>query len=214
MNTDRIYSVLVPTIRPIVRATNRPRIAQFEAAPLAARRVVFLGDSITQGGFWDAWFPELLTLNRGVNGDTTTDVIHRLDSAIFKPAAVSLLIGTNDLHGKPRERILSGISDRTHEIINRIQDASPDTTILLNSVLPRTAHLAARIQELNAHYRTIAQKTGATYVDLWPALADGLALHKEYTQDNLHLVSAGYRAWTGVLRPHLAPFAVSGPGEK
>jgi lysophospholipase L1-like esterase len=45
------------------------------------------------------------------------------------------------------------------------------------------------------------------YVDLWAALAKDQALHKEFTRDNLHLTAEGYRAWSDVLRPHLAAYS-------
>jgi lysophospholipase L1-like esterase len=210
MNTDRIFLVLVPLIRPFVKSAARTRRNQFEAAPLVEGRVVFLGDSITQGGFWDAWFPELPSLNRGINGDTTEDVLDRLDGSIFKPKAVSLLVGTNDLHGAKRLHDPAGIALRVREIVRRIQQAAPEATILLNSVTPRTSYFAPRIRSLNDRYRTIAAETGIVYVDLWPALADSNgALKKDFTTDNLHLIAPGYRAWTDVLRPHLTPLEAS-----
>ena len=41
--------------------------------------VLFLGDSITAHGDWQTWFPDVNTLNFGVGGDTTDDIIARLD---------------------------------------------------------------------------------------------------------------------------------------
>ena len=53
----------------------------------------------------------------------------------------------------------------------------------------------------------LAQRHGATYVDLWPVFADAAgAIRKELTKDNLHLSTAGYLAWADVLRPHLRRF--------
>ncbi len=209
MNTDRIYLVLVPLLRPVTTTAARRRREQFEGTPLPPGRVVFLGDSITAGGLWECWFPELPTCNRGINGDTTEDVARRLGSAINEPAAVSLLIGTNDLHGSRRLHDLDGIARRARDIVAGIRRRAPETTVILNSVLPRTPHFAPRIQSLNERYRQVAAETDSTYLDLWPALADARgALRREYTVDNLHLTPPGYRAWSDVLRPHLAPFAV------
>src|SRR5919107_3626071 len=63
--------------------------------------VVFLGDSITQGwgGGLGAAFPGVKIANRGISGDTTRGVLIRLqeDVLALEPAAVVLLIGTNDL---------------------------------------------------------------------------------------------------------------------
>jgi lysophospholipase L1-like esterase len=208
MNSDRVYLVLVPLLRPLVDAINAERKDQFRAAPLVPGNVVFLGDSITQRGFWDAWFPTLPTLNRGIDGDTTGNILGRLDEAILAPVAVNLLVGTNDLHGPRHLRDLDGIASRTTEIVHRIQQAAPDAVVFLNSVMPRTPLLAGRIRSLNDRYRRIATATGASYVDLWPALANPAGgLRKEFTSDNLHLRAPGYRAWTDVLRPHLERFA-------
>ena len=145
---------------------------------------------------WDAWFQQLPALNRGISGDTTEDILARLDSAIDQPAAVSLLIGTNDLHSLPMLRDLDGVASRLREILRRIQEAAPDTPIFLNSVMPRTAWFAPRLKDLNERYRRIAEQMGVTYVDLWPALAKDDALRKEFSYDNLHLSAEGYRAWS------------------
>ncbi len=208
VNTDRIYLVLVPTIRPLVAAAAKRRLRSFQAESPTDKRVLFLGDSITQGGQWDALFPELSTLNRGINGDTTEDVRARLDEAIQNPVAVSLLIGTNDLHTYRRLKNPDGIVARTEKIIQRIRATAPDAQIFINSITPRTLFFAPRIRALNVRLADVAQRTGSTYVDLWPALADEEgALRKEFTADNLHLLPAGYEAWRDVLRPHLEPFA-------
>ncbi|GIF13781.1 GDSL-type esterase/lipase family protein [Actinoplanes teichomyceticus] len=207
MDTDKIYSILVPVIRPAVRRTGAQRRRMFDAMRPPTARVVFLGDSITEHGWWDELFPELPTVNRGIGGETTSDLLERLDDAIQSPLAVSLLIGTNDLHGPRRGRDISGIAQRTEHIVRRIRQRAPEAPLLLNSVLPRTG-FAARIKQLNEHYRRIAADNGAVYVDLWPTFADqNENLRREYTKDNLHLLPAGYLAWAQVLRPHLAPVA-------
>src|ERR671918_2340509 len=65
------------------------------------KAVVFLGDSITQGwgGGLGAAFPGVKVANRGISGDTTRGVLIRLreDVLALDPAAVVILIGTNDL---------------------------------------------------------------------------------------------------------------------
>lgn len=208
VNTDRVYLVLVPTIRPLVVAAAKRRLRSFEAEPTTEGRVLFLGDSITQAGHWDELFPELSTLNRGINGDTTEDVLARLGEALQSPVAVSLLIGTNDLHTSRRLKDPATIVARVEQIIARIRASAPDAQIFLNSITPRTPLFAPRIRAINKQYAALAQRSGSTWVDLWPALADDNdALRKEFTSDNLHLLPAGYEAWRDVLRPLLDSFA-------
>jgi hypothetical protein len=60
--------------------------------------IAFVGDSITADGSWADWFPDRKVHNLGVAGDTTDELVARLDSVVdADPDAVALLIGTNDL---------------------------------------------------------------------------------------------------------------------
>ena len=207
MNTDKLYLTFVPLIRRVIEPGRRARREHFEAAPPVPGMVVFLGDSITHRGLWDAYLPHLPGINRGIDGDTTEDVLDRLESSIVAPAVVSLLIGTNDLHGDRRLRDVPAIAARTRRIVERIRETAPEAEILLNSVMPRTALLAPTIRALNDLYRQVAADTGCTYIDLWPALASGDDMRRAYTKDGLHLTPAGYLAWADVLRPHLERFS-------
>ena len=208
VTTDHLFSLLVPVIRPlVVGRIGAARRRYFEGLPASPGQVVLLGDSITEQGKWSDLFPELRTANRGIGGESTADLLERLHCGIFQPKAVSLLIGTNDLHGPRDQRALAGITQRADEIVGRLRDELPSAVLFLNSITPRTPYFTDRIQTLNASYRDIAQNHGAAFVDLWPTMADDAgAIHKELTKDNLHLSPAGYRAWADVLRPHFAPF--------
>jgi lysophospholipase L1-like esterase len=209
MNSDRIYSLLTPMMRRLVKdRMGATRRRHFEAVPVPKGRVLFLGDSITEGGLWSDLFPELPTTNRGIGGEATYDLLERLDATINDPLAVSLMIGTNDLHGPREKRDTTQIVERTDEIVRRIHAAAPDALILVNSILPRTEHFAAELRTVNVGYRQVAERHGTEYVDLWPAFADDSGAVKQgLTRDNLHLTPDGYLAWAEVLRPYLKPFA-------
>ena len=191
-----------------MRSTQAKREALFEGESPAPGRVVFLGDSITEWTAWDDWFPELATTNRGIGGQAICDVMARLDTAVVAPRAISLMIGTNDLHGLGNSSKVPEIAEQMRALVQRIRSMAPTAALLINSVTPRSAFFRDRIISLNEHYRRIADENGATFVDLWPALAgpDG-AIRPELTADGLHLSHAGYGAWVEVLRPHLAAFA-------
>jgi lysophospholipase L1-like esterase len=197
----------------VLALTRGPAARRREAfrIPAPSGRVLFLGDSITEEALWDELFPDLPVLNRGIAGDTTLDLLVRLDDAVNEPRLVSLLIGTNDLHGPRRRRSLDQIAGRCHEIVLRIRERAPGADVLLNGLMPRTAHYADRLQALNVRYRAIAADTGAVFVDVWPALADAAGeLRSEYTRDHLHLTASGYRAWAGALRPHVEAVGQAG----
>ena len=180
------------------------RRLQFAEVGVPADRIVFLGDSISEFGLWDEWFPDRPVLNRGIGGETSAQVLARLDTAISEPQAVFLLIGTNDLAaGVSEDQIVRNV----RSILQGIEDRAPGTPVFLQSVMPRTADFRAEIETLNSRYRRLAKSFAAhvQYVDLWPDLVDETGcLKKEYTLDRLHLNGAGYRAWVDILRPWVA----------
>ncbi|MFE3030016.1 GDSL-type esterase/lipase family protein, partial [Nocardia tengchongensis] len=134
------------------------------------------------------------------------DLRARLDTAIDAPAAIFLLIGTNDLGlGETPGRV----AEKLRRLVEEIRERAPHAPLHLQSVMPRKAKFAERIRELNAAAWQIAAEADAAYIDLWPALADSNgALRPEFTRDGLHLSGEGYAAWIDVLRPHVAAVAV------
>jgi len=194
-----------PVVRRFVAPHTKMRCEQFEALPKVPGRVVFLGDSITSGGIWDEWFPEIPNQNRGIAGDTVGGVLDRLDSAIHEPKAVSLLIGTNDLSGLGRSHRVDDIADQMDEVLSRIRSMAPDAPILVNGVMPRSKSLADDIERLNVRYRHLATKHDTVFIDLWPSfVGSDRSLRKDLTGDGTHLNGAGYGVWVDILRPHLA----------
>jgi lysophospholipase L1-like esterase len=72
---------------------------ELKKQPAESKRVVFMGDSITD--FWrlDQYFPGKPYVNRGVGGQTTPQMLVRMypDVIDLKPAAMIVLAGTNDI---------------------------------------------------------------------------------------------------------------------
>lgn len=173
-------------------------------------QVVFVGDSITQDYPLSEHFPERVTYNRGIGGDTTVGLSRRMDESVFdlEPEKVVLLIGTNDLallHSTPDE-----VASRIAEIVSAIRTRLPKTRILLESVYPvrPDAGQATREGRSNADIRAINAKIsslpGIHYVDLHSLLADSEGrLRAEFTVEGLHINQAGYFLITETLRPLL-----------
>ena len=74
------------------------RVSLFRSLPQTTGDIVFLGNSITDGGEWTEMFADPKVKKRGISGDSTSGVLNRLDEVYNrKPAKVFLLIGVNDL---------------------------------------------------------------------------------------------------------------------
>lgn len=191
-------------IKLFLSKVQQQRLSQFEALHPLVRPgdIVLLGDSITEGGAWHEWFPGLPLRNRGIGGDTTDGVLARLHHALNEPSKVFLLIGTNDVTMRVSDEDIVANLDR---IVATIRRTCPETAVFVQSLLPRKAKQAAHLQRLNGEYARVAERHGATFIDLWPAFANGEGqLRSEFTNDSLHLLGPGYAAWVPLLQPHLA----------
>lgn len=177
--------------------------------------VVFLGDSITQGWGDDLQgaFPGLKIANRGISGDTTRGVLIRLqdDVLALQPAAIVLLIGTNDIEEKAEpETIAANLRLILGAIRHHAQQRQlPPLPVVLCQVFPSAASKArpaSTIRHLNDLYAALVKgDPNVTFVETWPLFANpnGDAKPEEFP-DLLHPNAAGYSKWAAALRPILA----------
>ncbi len=172
--------------------------------------VVFLGDSITQGwgGGLGAAFPGVKVANRGISGDTTRGALIRLreDVIAVNPAAVVLLIGTNDLEEGAAPEVAAGNLKLILAALERHDRRMP---IILCQVFPSSAtkkRPAVQIKALNTLYlATVKNDPQVIYLETWPLFADaaGDAIADEFP-DLLHPNEVGYAKWAAALRPIFA----------
>lgn len=192
------------------RAKNIQRRAQFaERKQQDQDSLVFVGDSITEG--WRTLEQDFADLgvkvaNRGIGGDTTPNLVHRLQDDVLslKPRGLVLLIGTNDLGERTSpEQIVANIA----EIHARIRAQYPAIPMALCLVMPRRADYAERIKDVNARLIEFAKPDPRmTVCDTFTPLAqeDGTSKPEAYNADRLHLNPAGYAAWRAALHPIVA----------
>lgn len=176
----------------------------FHRYPVNKGDIVFVGDSITDGGAWEELLPGVPLKNRGINADTTIGVLNRINDILCcNPRAVFLLIGTNDLpwyEYRSNDAIL-----RTYaQILDKCRQLSPDTKVFVQSILPRKRAYAKRIQGLNAQIQQLSTLFDCTFIDLFPSFADANGeLQAEITNDHLHLMAPGYSRWVEILNPYI-----------
>ncbi|HEX3794088.1 MAG TPA: GDSL-type esterase/lipase family protein [Acidimicrobiales bacterium] len=177
-------------------------ISEFERMPVRPGDIVFLGDSITHMGTWDEWFPDRPVRNFGISGDKTAGVLKRVGQVSHEPAAVFLMIGTNDVgEGESAAATVKNVEG----IVAAIRAQCPNATLYVQGVLPRTLALAPLIHAVNDGYRAAAEGAGALYVDWHDAFSDDHdAIRPEFSDDELHLSPAGYVQWVSLLAPLVA----------
>lgn len=75
----------------------RDKVAWYQANP-ASGRIVILGDSLVWRGKWNQELPNCDIVMRGVEWETTTGLLARIDEIIRVGAEIAVvMVGTNDL---------------------------------------------------------------------------------------------------------------------
>lgn len=167
-------------------------------------RVVFLGDSITQGWDLSAFFKDKPYVNRGIAGQTTPQILLRFrqDVLALKPEIVVILAGTNDLAENTGPTTLGMIEDNLKSMteLARGNGVRP----ILASVLPAALYPwkpeiqpIDKILELNRWMKEYAAREGIVYLDYYSAMVnDQHGLKAEFSGDGVHPNAAGYSIMT------------------
>lgn len=184
------------------------RIARFENEPIPPRSIVFLGNSITEGGRWKKLTGDSSAVNRGVGGDITFGVLERLNEIVAaKPSKLFLLIGINDI-GKDIPAPV--IADNIRKIIERFKKESPDTKVYVQSIFPVNPEIRnfpqhydknEFVKKANACINTVVTHTKVNFIDTFALFSDERGfLKQQYTDDGLHINSEGYLLWVDHLK--------------
>ncbi|MED5426984.1 MAG: GDSL-type esterase/lipase family protein [Candidatus Neomarinimicrobiota bacterium] len=190
------------------------RIAQFKKMPIGFNKIVFLGNSITEGGNdWNKRFGVNNIVNRGISGDITEGILSRLDEIIYyKPTAIFLLIGINDIFdNQPDKKNInsSQVAKNIIQIAENIQKDCRNTKIFIQTILPvdiqkhmnyndrsLSSYNSEMVNQIIAINRLIIGQNNFPVIDLHSAFVDERGLmNKAYTTDGVHLNDIGYKAW-------------------
>ena len=193
------------------------RIQEFKKEPLEFGEIVFIGNSITEGGLdWSGKFGIEHIRNRGIAGDVTDGVMKRLNEiTFFKPKAVFILIGINDLfslHHKEDNPALQYdkvvpspeyIGKNILKIAKIIHRKSPVTKIYVRTLLPtQREYLKEDILLVNKIIRKNEAKGYYKVIDLYAQFADIKGeLIQQLTNDGVHLNEKGYEKWVNFEKP-------------
>jgi len=185
------------------------KVSLFDVIPVEPGDIVFLGNSITDGGEFSELFGDASIKNRGISADVISGVMDRLHQVVdHSPSKIFLLIGINDISHNLTVEHLAG---QYEELVAEIKKRTPSTKLYIQSIMPvnndfgRYKNLNGKesvILQLNQRIKDISSRNDAVYVDLWPALADPNTgkLRKEFTNDGLHLLGKGYAAWVKAIQ--------------
>ena len=192
---------------------NRYRQANKQLGPPkeGERRVVFMGNSITEG--WSNLYPQFFEgkpyINRGIGGQTTPQMLVRFwqDVIQLQPEIVVILAGTNDIAGNTGPSTLEMIADNLFSMAELAK--AHGIKVILSSVLPVYDYPwkpglepSDKIIELNKMIRTYAEANDIHYLDYFSAVVDennGMKEHLAY--DGVHPNDEGYKVMSELAEP-------------
>ena len=210
--TTKIFQVVNAKTKPIQVAEETYYLHQtslFQILPKSQSEIIFLGDSITDECEWAELLENPNIRNRGISGDTTKGILHRLNDVVkFQPAQIFLMVGINNFihYDSSVEIILTDYK----QIITEIRGQSPNTEIFIQSVLPvNKTKYGIRVNnnniiKLNLCLRELAKEFSLQYIDLFSHLSDSQnQLDERYTLDGLHLNGQAYLIWKQVIEKYI-----------
>ncbi len=194
---------------------NLVKVAQANKGPID---VLLVGDSITMqwGDAWKKHFPTLKTVNIGIGGDKTQNVLWRIDHGGvegLEPRAAVLLIGNNNMFFTP-ETGIEPVAQGIKVCVDSLREKFPKAPIIAVKVFP--AHAPGNpfyedIKKVNAALDSLNLETDpkVRVLDIWGDMvnADGTLKRELFTPDNIHLSqSGGYKLYAEKLKPLLEAF--------
>jgi lysophospholipase L1-like esterase len=200
-------------------------LARYRAANAALRqrgenenRVVFFGDSITEGWSLEAHFPGEPYVNRGISAQTTAQMLLRFrqDVVALRPAAVIIHAGTNDIGGNAGPALMEDIQANLASMTEIAQANS--IRVILASLLPPPQkstpiyrfnllkHPPEKIAELNGWLKHYSHSHACGFLDYFAAMSDAEGFLKpEFSEDGIHPLPAGYAVMAQVARDRIGP---------
>ncbi|CAH0495502.1 GDSL-type esterase/lipase family protein [Novosphingobium sp. CECT 9465] len=189
------------------------RYAEADKQLAQAPRVVFIGDSITEG--WVGLAPSLFVsgaVGRGISGQTSPQILLRFyqDVVRLRPKVVHIMIGTNDIAGNTGPSSPEMYANHVAAMVDLAR--ANGIAVVLGSVLPAAkfpwnARLnpAPQVIALNTWLRDFAKARGAVYADYHKALANPQGgINPDLAPDGIHPNAKGYAIMEPIARAAIA----------
>lgn len=177
------------------------------------KRVVFMGNSITEG--WVNTHPDFFKkhgyIGRGISGQTSYQFLLRFRQDVINlhPRLVVINFGTNDI----AENTGTYDEDQTfNNVVSMVDMAIANKIkVILCATLPaqnfgwqpNITDGMRKIRLLNNRVKAYANAHKITFVDYFEAMLspDGLGLNKEYQHDSVHPNAKGYDKMESLIVP-------------
>ena len=184
------------------------------------KNIIFFGDSRARGWNFPEGFDDFNFIDRGISGQTTGQVLGRLNRHIkpLSPDIVIIQVGVNDLYRIPifpenKETIISECKSNIKEIVS--QSRQLNAVVILTTIFPLAEVPLERklfwspdvvvtaIKEVNDFIYSLENEDVIIFDTVDILVNKEGKVREEYSRDFLHLNRAGYKALNEKLMPIL-----------
>jgi lysophospholipase L1-like esterase len=183
--------------------------------------IIFIGDTNTAGwlgpgkAVWDKTYATRHALDFGVPGDTTQNVLWRLNNMEIqdlKPKVAVVQIGASNSADNPHD-----IADGVKAVLANTQAAFPGVKIILVSVVS-TEQDHDKKMAVDSLIKSCADDSSIYYLDLVPLMPPVSTTNPDGSADETwkglgadhHLDATGYQIWADAMEPLLTKLLAGG----
>jgi lysophospholipase L1-like esterase len=164
-------------------------------------KLLFLGDSLIEYFDWQQRFPDHVTGNYGIAGESVQGLLSRvmtIRESFAEADIVFIMSGINN--------VAMGDDNFTgtyRAIIERLQSAYPGARIIANTLFPVSMDFISNetIKVVNMELEKLVEETGIELLNIYKRFVDtkGGAISEYLLEDGVHLSKDGYAVWSGAI---------------
>lgn len=201
MLPNKLYSETLNTQNDTLTFGDNNIYELYKIYPTKQANIVMLGDSITYAANWSELF-DYPIINRGINGDTTSGFLQRIEQVTkLNPKKVFLMGGINDIfQGFGVEEIF----ENHKKIINKLKEKNI-TPYIYSTLFTASKQNGYndKVKELNILLKKYCENNKIVFIDLNKILSKDELLIKNYTHDGLHLNAKAYLLWKDEIKKYI-----------
>jgi lysophospholipase L1-like esterase len=169
------------------------------------KKLIFIGDSLTEFFDWQRRFPRYEAINLGIAGERIEELLGRIDeicASVVRPDCIFLMTGINNIAMEEYD-----IIGAYRELLGQITRCFGHAVVVVQSVLPVRLPWVEneKIKEINVSLQEISRESHSFFLDLYSVFTTPVdAAAKEYLlDDGVHLSAKGYEIWSAAIEQFL-----------